>query len=106
MCLSPMNAHPLRMSSSSLARNLISDGRIECSPVFGILIVPVKRGLDELFAEGSTRQGQINPLDFEQTQALTWTKVLHSGAESMAKTGGFRIFQTARISRERARQNM
>jgi hypothetical protein len=94
------------MSSSSLARNLISDGRIECSPVFGILIVPVKRGLDELFAEGSTRQGQINPLDFEQTQALTWTKVLHSGAESMAKTGGFRIFQTARISRERARQNM
>ena len=95
MCLSPMNAHPLRMSASSLARNLISDGRIDCSPGFGLLTVPVKRGLDELFAE-----------DFEQTQALTWTKVLHSGADSMANTGGFRIFQTARISRERARQNM
>jgi hypothetical protein len=38
------------MDSSSFARGLISGGRIDCSRVFGLLIVPMTRDLDGLFA--------------------------------------------------------
>ena len=45
-----VNARPPCMDSSSFARGLISGSRIDCSRVFGLIVVSVTLDLDGLFA--------------------------------------------------------